>query len=123
MKYYHSTDHIIDFPDYDTPYNNITNHNNGALGLWCAVDPSWISGFGKYVYEIEVDDEIKQYNMTIEELSTMANKSKEHHAELRLELLDQQFDIVRILEFAERCDMVVILNMNAIKTVTRTDGE
>ena len=51
---YHASAHQFDFPDYDALVANITNHDNGRLGLWVATTADWIKGFGGHVYTMEI---------------------------------------------------------------------
>ena len=63
--------------NYDELVKNIQNHENGNLGLWCCYEQtSWMKGFGKYVYELEIPGSAP-YNMTIDELSDLGNDPAE----------------------------------------------
>jgi hypothetical protein len=52
MIVYHASPHLFAKPDLMQMAAHRTNHPNGGLGLWVANDPSWIRGFGDFLYEI-----------------------------------------------------------------------
>ena len=113
---YHATDHLYDKPNYERLLSNITNHDNGALGLWCSFETRWIKGsFGKHIYRVEIEG--SSYNMPIDELAGMCQtcRSQEDYTHRRNELLQQGYDIIRIVEMDGSCDMFVVMNFDTVK--------
>ena len=115
IKVFHASDSDLNALDYESLLNNIKNHDNGALGLWCAFDNVWSKPFGSKMYQVEVAGNF--YNMTIDELAkyNRIHYSRADYTNRRNELIGQGFDYIRLLESDGRCDMVIILNFAKAK--------
>ncbi len=126
MLLFHASNLDYSFPNYDDLKNNITNHPNGALGLWVATDDSWISSFGGNVYTIEIEDEHttilptselfdweKKYPHTDEsDLSHHIN----YYSNKRQELLEAGYKCVLFKEYSGSIGMGVVLDFQYIKS-------
>lgn len=113
---FHNTNHKIYQPDYNTLWLNITNHINGALGIWYANDnKEWANGFGKNTYEFGVENP-KPYNMTIGQLSNLSNKitHKSGYTNLRKQLMKEGYNYIRLIEIDGVCHMGVVLDFESI---------
>lgn len=116
---FHKTQHNIYVPDYDKLLKNITNHCNGALGLWFANEnKDWASGFGGNTYEFGIKNR-KSVDMPLSLLSSMASKfSHADYVSLHHNLLDDGYTDIRLIENCGWCDMGVVLDFNSIANWT-----
>jgi hypothetical protein len=112
---FHKTSSKIYVPDYDKLLVSISNHGNGALGLWYAnEDKEWAGGFGSNVYEFGIKNP-KPYNMTVTELRGLGrNGLVDEFTRYRNMLMKENFNYIKIIESDGRCDMGVVLDFNAI---------
>lgn len=112
---YHATNHNLDPLDYNKLLQNINDHKNGALGLWCATKSDWIKPFGKDTYQVIIEG--SNYDMSIDELGEYSRKyeSVEEYTAKRNELLSQGYDIIRIIESHGQCDMFIVLSFEKAK--------
>ena len=55
MLVFHSSNSLYEKPTHENIIKNRQNHVNGVLGLWFAINPSWIDSFGRNTYEITLD--------------------------------------------------------------------
>ena len=110
IKGFHATSHELKELNYDTLLSHRTNHANGALGLWCAFSSDWIKGFGDKTYEVTVEGSC--YNMTIKDLSQLANTfhGADEYTKKRAELLDQGYSFIKLLEKDGSCEIFVVLD-------------
>lgn len=115
IKVFHASDTQLQMLNYEALLQNIKNHDNGALGLWCAFDSQWIKPFGCKMYELEVSGSF--YDMTIHELAKYNRDglSREDYTARRNELISQGFDYIRLLESDGRCDMIILLDFSKAK--------
>jgi hypothetical protein len=123
---YHNTDHIISDLNYDELYNNISNHDNGAMGLWCSVKDDWQKGFGKNTYKVEVTGEA--YNMPVNELQGLcyndlkSGDRRPYYKKLRDDMLKRGFTHIRILERHRGVDMFIVCDFNYATIERVSDG-
>lgn len=122
---HHATSHTFKFPVYEKLLNNITNHANGALGLWCATNnPDWIQGFGGNVYEVEYDDS-NVLMMDFSDFSSMCRDTpvvpddnndnpRQYFIDKRQEYIDEGYTVLAIVEGHGGVDMLIILDMDCI---------
>lgn len=132
MKYYHASNHNYEFPTYEDLIKNRTNHANGNLGLWISAKNNWISGFGKNIYEVDVDEadiKVIAFSQVVQWEKDFTDKvdgaldydTKELYAcayyqTLRLELLKKHQ--VKVLMFKEAngsIEMGIVMDFSAIK--------
>lgn len=127
MKIYHASPKKFTFPTYEETIKNRTNHINGTLGLWVSLSPSWISGFGKNIYEIDVLDtdcstlptsELFLWEKTFQKQNSSYQNYDEdgfiYYQDLRQKLL-KEHKIVLFKELNSNVDMGIILNFECIK--------
>lgn len=65
MKLYHGSNHSFDFPNISQirKYSKESSLLNEGHGLYCTSIPMVATGYGKYIYEIEVDrQDIRTFN-------------------------------------------------------------
>ena len=55
MLVFHNSNSLYENPTHENIIKNRKNHVNGVLGLWFAVNPTWIDSFGRNTYEITLD--------------------------------------------------------------------
>lgn len=117
MKVFHASSADFEFPDYEELLKNITNHDNGALGLWCAASDHWIKGFGGNTYEVHYDG-AKAFNIPFSEFYKMCHpddyEGKEYFVNKRNEYISNGIDVLHIVESSGSIDMLIIMNMDAI---------
>lgn len=127
MIVYHASNHVFDKPNYEKLIANRTNHDNGALGLWCANEPDWVERFGKHTYEINFRGVIRYIGIgafcklclrdpRLKEYPT----PREYYQMLRVGLLSEGVDAIAIIEHTGEVDMLVILNFDIIDEFTLT---
>lgn len=106
---YHATNSYLSKLNYDKLLCHIDDHINGALGLWCASNSSWIKQFGKNIYEVTVDG--NNYDMSIDELSQYACNytSIKDYTLKRDQLIADRYDFIRIIETTGTCNIFVVL--------------
>lgn len=115
QTFYHASKFVFDFPDYNQIVkNNISggNHENGCLGLWVANDSSWISGFGRNVYKVDVKD-MHATDVSVSELSRYA-RDQYDYLMLRQSLVESGYNTIRIVENDGRSEMCVIIDFRCI---------
>ncbi len=111
MIVYHASKHKFSFPDYKKLVANRENHGNGNLGLWCSIRTDWIKGFGKYTYKLDVRD-AKSKTISVNQLMKFAPDND--FVKKRDELLEQGYEVLKIMESSGSVDMIVVLDFSAI---------
>lgn len=129
MKVYHATPHTFDFPVYEELVSKRTNHANGNLGLWFAMNDSWIKGFGQNIYEIEFSDKVtstislmqlKKWNDNLRENQLDLSEqdyekiADEYYQNIRHSLLSSH-KVLLIEEASGECEMGIILDFSVIE--------
>lgn len=115
---YHASPIEFDFPCYESIIKNRTNHINGHLGLWCAPENKWISGFGHYIYEVKYKSD-SILKMSFHDFKNSCdrelNKEQDDAFQLwRQKLINDGFSVLEIVENNGQMDMLIILDLNAI---------
>lgn len=121
MIVYHASNHKFKVPDYTISIKNTTkgpNHINGLLGCWVALGSNytWIESFGKYIYEIELEDSHVCEIISCDrfgELSRTGNE--EDHIDWRNALLRDNVDVLSICEYDGIIHQSIIINYDIIK--------
>lgn len=116
INMFHASRHEFDFPDYDMLTANITNHDNGLLGLWVAKNDDWIEGFGGNIYSVKIEGETA--DLSIEELQSWCNKhdnEKDFYVQKRNEFLKNGISYIHLIECNGRSDMGIVIDFSAIK--------
>lgn len=126
---YHASNHEFKVPSIEMIRKNITNHNNGLLGLWCASSNKWISGFGKIIYKLEINSDIKSLDMSISEFSNKCiptdivieseDDINNYYESWRSEMLNDKIDILRVIETRGNCDMLIVINFDSIIKISK----
>lgn len=116
---YHAT--TRDFDAFDDAWigSNPETHANSNLGIWFAVEPDWISGFGRRVIEAEVDLGCS-YELKVSLLAKLSHRhtrEPEIFAAMRRSLMERGYDSVAIVELDGRVAMHVVLRAASIKSI------
>jgi len=117
---HHYTDHDIVTLNYEDLRSNITNHANGALGLWYAKNGAkgheWASGFGKNRFLVNIPClREKGFSLTVEKLATMISKSADYHEGFRSALLALGHTHIDIVESNGESHMGVLLDFDNVE--------
>lgn len=101
---------------------------NGALGVWAFTGPDHASSFGGRVLELDIAAE-KVVRRTVTQMM------KDHHAAgsdreeavaffrgQRQEWLRQGFQLLEVVEYDGRVDMIVVLDLACIENVREMSG-
>lgn len=113
--FFHASNHEFDRPDYDKMAALMTGHPNGRLGLWIANCDDWIHGFGRSVYEVNIDG--KAQNLSIDQLSSWNNEddgNPDFYVNLRNQFLSQNIDVLHLVELNGKSEMSIVINFDAI---------
>lgn len=120
---YHASEHLFDRPEYEKLLANRTNHDNGALGFWCALEPSWIGGFGKHLYAVTYAGRALTMDITAfhkrcspHELLNEGADAETYYRCWRDALMADGYDILEIKEHAGHVAMLIILNLEVIQS-------
>jgi hypothetical protein len=112
MIAYHFSHHVFNRPDYAQIRANRTNHENGALGLWVAMEDTWARGFGENKYTICFDDS-QAYQLPVHKLSLM-RFDEEQFSQMRDNLMEKGYKVIHIVESSGSIDMMVIMDFDCI---------
>lgn len=126
---YHASNHDFKIPSIEMIHKNITNHSNGLLGLWCALNYEWIGGFGKIIYKLEIDSNHTYLDINISDFAERCkprdiefNSHEEviiYYESWRTEMLNDKIDALRVIENTGKCDMLIIINFDSITKVSK----
>jgi hypothetical protein len=118
---YHGTDR--DFDAFDDSFIGSGNgHVNSNLGLWFAVVPDWVGGFGGRVIEAEVELG-RSFPLTVKELYRLSHPSTggdggvEFFREMRRRLMEEGYDSIAIVEAGGSVDMHVVLTAASVAAI------
>ena len=115
---YHASPDLFREPSYSKCLQNRKNHENGNLGLWFSMEPSWIKGFGGNIYQFDINDAggDKSIEVTCEQLFEWNLKKFNHvdYQNKRLQLIQQGYDFIKVIENGGFFKMGIVLNFDAI---------
>ena len=98
MKLFHATDELIDpKPRYGPLLSlslNVKKYDNGVLGLWCALESSWLELFGNTLYSFTLEEDAKPLAIQIEDIE--GEESKLDYVLWRKKLLSEGYDYLLI---------------------------
>jgi hypothetical protein len=115
----HASNHESFKPDYQELVSNITNHPNGALGLWCCPEHfKWMDKFGRHIHKFSFEGNF--LDLSVEDLMSLGRGGKglEDFIRFREEYLEQGIDGLKIIERTGESHMVVILNLDLLSRKT-----
>ncbi len=118
---YHYSNQKWDRPDIKKIISKRTNHDNGNLGLWCATsNAEWAKGFGRYTYELDIGMNACK-DITVDELRNIAPDAD--YLKVRNQLIRDGYKVLRIIEVDDRCEMLVMLDLNNWNNIRVKDNK
>ena len=109
---FHATNNEITELNYADLLDSITNHDNGALGLWCSFDHKWIGSFGRNIYRVTVEDACT-VDLSVDKLAKMSQThSREDYTAMRDRWLREGYHVMRLIEADGHCAMFVLLDFD-----------
>lgn len=120
---WHASRHDIQRPTVAGRVAGVNAENSG-LGLFCATVPrDYISGFGPWVHEIVLHDELRVLRMDITTLAGMGRWEDRAWFEAEGRRLAQDYDVIELIEIDGRCEQVIVLRDAAIADSRRLTAE
>lgn len=108
------------------------NHANSGLGIFCATLPrDYISGFGAFIYELELRSDLRVLNMTVREMGRMGHNSEWAGEELpsrawfeaKGRQLALDYDLIALAEIDGTIEQAIVLNDEAIAMARQLSRE